>query len=76
MSDGRIQLSRGLNNKHFNERMELLKKNLRGLSDYDKKFYSDLFDGYEMSGSELTLSNKQWSHLGLLAFELESGRYG
>lgn len=76
MSDGRVHLNRGLNGKHFNERMALLKDNLASLSGYDKKFFSDLSDGWNMSGLELTLSQKQWSHLGLVAFELDSNRYG
>jgi hypothetical protein len=73
--NGRIKLSDNFQWTMFRDAMNMLNRNKRRLSDYDRELYQKLRDGYDFSGRELTITVKQLNHIKQVAMELESGRY-
>lgn len=75
MADGRLPLSESLIRKQFLAAMSTLRDNKLSLSDYDRKLFSDLDDGYNFAGSDLGVTVKQFNHIRQVAMELEQLDY-
>jgi len=72
-NDGRISLKSDLQFKHFTQAMNVLRENKLQLTAYDRKFFQDLDDGLDMFGRDLHVTTKQFNHLRMVAWDLESG---
>lgn len=75
MHNERISLADRLQHKWFLEAMEKLNQHRDNLSEYDSELFQKLSDGYNLVGTSMTITRKQFNHIRQLAMELEK-QYG
>lgn len=76
MSDNeRIRLTDRLQRRWFIEAMNVLNRNQRHLSQYDRDLYRKLRDGWDLVKDSMTVTRKQMNHIRQVAAELEAGNY-
>lgn len=71
--NNRINLKDRLQFKMFTDAMNVLRDNKLSLRDYDAKLFQDLEDGLDMFGNDLKPTVKQFNHIRMVAFDIESG---
>lgn len=73
--DGRITLTDKLQRTWFIHAMNVLNRNKKDLSQYDRDLYRKLRDGYDLVGQSMSITRKQMNHIRQVAMELEAGEY-
>lgn len=73
--EGRITLTDRFQFQLFVKAMNVLNRNKRHLSKYDKDLYRKLRDGYDLVGQSMSITRKQMNHIRQVALELENGGY-
>lgn len=68
-----IPLSDGFQRKQFEQAMKTLRDNYKSLTDYDRRLLNDLESGYQLVGTEMTVTVKQLNHIKQVAFDFERG---
>lgn len=74
-NNDRIPLSDNLQFSWFDKAMKTLKKHEHQLSQYDRRLFQDLSDGWDFAGREMSITRKQMNHIKQVASEIELGRY-
>lgn len=71
--NGRISLKDNLQFRWFDQAMKTLSENYDHLSEFDRRLYNDLIEGFRLAGRDMTITRRQMNHIKTSAASYEAG---